>query len=812
MIKNYLKIALRNILKNKGYAFINISGLAIGMGVCLLIAVWVMDELSYDRHHPNSDRIYRIVSHSEIGGVTRNYSMSPPALAPAMASDLPEVEGFVRIFNAGNDRGSFKVAYQDRHFEDSGIYFADPGYFKLFNHEFIRGNPQKALTEPKQMVIVESVARKLFGDEDPLGKPIKINDQFDQVISAVIKDTPTNSHFRFKYMFSIATLEKRIRDYFDTHWIGFQPWSYILVKENVKTGFIQGKLNRLFEKHSGEELKRQGINRSYSLQKLTDIHLTSHLEYEIGENGNMVYVYLFSIIAIFVLLIACINFINLSTARSTKRAREVGVRKVFGAHQKQLIFQFLGESLLMSVLAMGLGIVIFNSVLPLFNDTTGKTILLQDLGSGGVVFGIFGMILFSGILAGSFPAFVLSSFKPVKVMKGNLSGGRGEPLLRKSLVVFQFSISIFLIIGTIFIYNQLQFMRHKNLGFDKSQLMVIRNQNPDLDKNRSALKAELLRHQDVESVSFSNNVPGRMASDPVYHPEGKPAGETHRLSAFFVDHDYLKTFKIDLLKGRDFSETFPADADEAAIINETLANNIGWGMDAVGKRITEIRDDVPVGDNDLRGKAERRIIGIIKDFHHQSLRYKVTPTVLLINKGFFGFITLKVSGTHIDRTILSLRETWKKFDSKRPMNFYFLDQHLDQLYCSEERTGTLFLYFACLAIFVGCLGLFGLASFTAEQKFKEIGIRKVLGCSVPGVVSLLTRSFAKWVILGNLIAWPAAYFVLKRWLQNFAYQTPLSPEVFVFASLLALIIALMTVIYQSLRAALSNPVDAIRNE
>ncbi|MFC1564746.1 ABC transporter permease [candidate division KSB1 bacterium] len=803
MYKNYLKIAFRNLKRNKIYSLINISGLSLGMTCCLLILLYVKDELSFDDYHQKADRIYRILATSEFAGAARTFAATPSALGPAFAGEIPEVESQVRMFRM-NFNGNTPVSYEDKTFEESGMYFTDSTFFSIFTFEFIAGDPEGVLNEPNSLVITESVAKKFFGDDDPLGKILVFFGRQNAQVMGVIKDVPRNSHFDFDYILSINSISNRVQAFND--WIFFYPYTYLLLKDDAEPDVVEAKITDVFGRHSGQELEKRGIKREYPLQKLKDIYLTSHYEGEFRTNGNIVYVYLFSAIAFFILIIACVNFINLSTARSANRGKEVGLRKVVGANRRQLINQFIGESVLMSLIAMIIGFLLMIFVLPLFNNLAGKEMDISHLSGLDVILSFLGFIIVSGIIAGSFPAFFLSAFKPVAVLKGALSSGARNIMMRKILVVFQFSISIMLIISTFVVYEQLEFIKNKYLGFDKEQLLIMIARDPTLARRAETVRNEILMNPDIVSVSFTGNLPGQYAGENSYLPEGKEQSDTHRATFFMVDYDFIETFKMEILYGRNFSRDFPADTLNGIIVNESLARNIGWQEDAVGKRMDQAPDRPDQPD------LEKRIIGVVKDFHHRSLKFPVVPTILVLNTRFYNNIAVRIKDKQANDVVEYLKSKWEFISPGSEFNYYFVDEQFDGQYEAEEKLGQLYITFALIAILIACLGLFGLASFVSEQRTKEIGIRKVMGARVNSIVIGLSKDFTKWVLIANVFAWPLAYYVMDRWMTNFAYRMDIEIWIFGVSGIISILVAGITVIYQTIKAATINPVDSLKYE
>ncbi|MGH7492123.1 MAG: ABC transporter permease [bacterium] len=795
MLKNYLKIALRNLLKHKGYSFINVAGLAIGMTCCVLILLFVQDELSYDRYHENASRIYRIVRiHNEDD--TRSSARIGAPWAPALQNDYPEVSSFVRFRSCGRPL----IGYLDKQFYEENGLFAESTLFEVFSFPLIKGDPKAALARPNTVVITETMAQKYFGDEDPIGKTLTLNSKSELQVTGVAKDPRRNSHFRFGFLISFATYN----DWDLKEWNMNNFHAYLLLAQDHFAPAVEGKFPDFFATHLGAQAPSAF---TVHLQPLTTIHLHSHLSGEFEANGDMAYVYIFSAIALFVLLIACVNFVNLATARSARRAQEVGLRKVVGAQRSQLVRQFLGESGLLSFLALFLTIGLVELFLPAFNSLSGKELRL-DYGNNPVLaLGLLGMALLVGIVAGAYPAFFLSSFRPAAVLKGMPKTGLSGSLLRKGLVVAQFAISVTLIIATGVVLRQLQYISGKKLGFNKEQVLVIRMQGETVRQKYESFRHELLQHPEVVGVAAASGKLGGGEWGTGFGYEGAQNNERLRASFLAVDHDYLETLQMKIVAGRDFSRNFATDASEAYIINETAARQFGWD-DPIGKYI-----DRPIRNSDGNWGSQRgRVVGVVQDFHFRSLHETINPMVMFIQPSFFGSIYVRIQSSALSATMASLEQTWLAFEPSLPFDYSFLDAGFDRMYRAEQRLGKVFGTFSFLAIFVACLGLFGLASFTTEQRTKEIGVRKVLGATVSGIVLMISKEFTKLVLVAIVVATPIAYYLMNRWLQDFAYRTEVGWWVIASAGGLALVIALLTVSTQAIKAALANPVEALRYE
>ena len=806
MLRNYLKIAFRNMKRHKGYSFINIAGLAIGMACCILILLYVADELSYDRFHKNKDRIYRVNAISSIGTTSRRYATVPPALAPGLADSIPEIEAFTRLMETPSLRGRI----DDNSIEITDCFFVDSAFFNIFTHEFIAGAPESVFENPDSIVITEETADRLFGDESPMGKIIDLGESRVVQIRGVIKNVPNNSHIHFNGLLPLSFIRDESGNPVDfSEAAYFCEWyAYLLIRESTHYGDVERKIMETVEEKWGDLYREKGTTRQYPLQNIKDLHLRSTSEYEQGNPGDINTVYLFSSIALFVLFIACFNFINLSTARSTNRAREVGMRKVIGSQKNQIVRQFLSESIIMSIVGLVIGIMLVQLALPSFNRLAGKEFDSSNLMSSTVLLGLLGIIIVTGIIAGSFPAFILSAFDPITVLKGKLSSTSNNITLRKILVVFQFSISIFMIVGILVIIRQLDYIKNINLGFDKEQMVVIpffgNRQNEEGAGRHEALRNKLLQNSSILSASFSIDRPGGDLGYDAFLPEGKSNDETLRAMRYWVDHNFIKTYGMEVVKGRDFSESFSTDADQALIINEKAAAALGWGEDVLGKRLVNVSRDNRPGI----------IVGVVKDFHSASMKMEISPVVMALDPRFFAFISARIRPDNVSNTLSflegSLREIYP--DREFDYSYYFIDDDFRSKYPEEEKIREIYIAFGFLAVFVACLGLFGLASYSVEQRTKEIGIRKVLGASGREIVLLLSKEFSKWVFAANIIAWPLAYYIMNRWLGNFAYRIGVKWDIFIFSGIITAIIALFTVSFHSIKAANSNPVNALKYE
>jgi putative ABC transport system permease protein len=803
MFKNYLKVGFRNLLKYKAFSAINILGLATGLTCCILILLYVQYELSYDRFHADADRIYRAA------WMTQNpQTRTPHPLAQAMVRDFPEVTSAVSLsptWGPGLTRPKISVRYEDKQFEEPGFYEADSTFFDVFSFSLLRGDAQTALRDRDHVVITETIARKYFANADPIGKTLiaDLGGDFPLTVSGVVEDIPANSHFHFDFLVSYATFKAvETGNYYE--WVDFGHYNYIKLAQGVDAKALEARLNRWAAGYLGwseqqlQDLANRGVH--FDLQPILEIHLRSQLKWELEPNGDINYIYIFSAAAVFILLIACINFMNLSTARSSTRAKEVGVRKAVGANRLFLVRQFLGESMLMTIFAVLLALALVEILIPSFNSFAHLNLKSNLLGNHTLVLSVVAITLLVGIIAGIYPAVFLSGFQPVKVLSGKVKQGTKGSRFRKVLVVLQFSISIALIAGTLIVSSQLDFLRNKNLGFEKDQILVVPLKERSLRTRYDAIKAELLSNQNVLMASAVSNVPGERFNQNDIRWE--PGDRNVSISEFRVDHDFFKTLDVEVQQGREFSREFETDAEEAFILNETAASQFNWDS-PLGKEVAWLDDNATF---------QGRVIGVVADFHFQSLHQAIAPMAFQVLPTEFNYLLIKVASDNIASTLEFLEMKWAEFDPAHTFEFAFLNDNFDRLYRAEEKMQTLFSSFTVLAVLIACLGLLGLASYSAEQRTKEIGIRKALGASVIGIIGMLSQEFVKLVVLANVIAWPLAYFAMDNWLQNFPYRIDLGPATFVAAGVLACLIALLTVTYQATKAAVANPVESLRYE
>ncbi len=798
MLKYYLKIAVRNLLRHKGYTLINVSGLAVGMACCLLILLFVQDELSYDRYHEHANRIYRLrVERFAGGGEAELTACAAATMAPAIIKDYAQVESAVRI-----SQRTYLVERGDQRFYEEKFFWADSTLFEIFFFKLVKGNPKTALAAPHSVVLTEELAKKYFGDEDPMGQLLIIDKQ-EVKVTGIVKHPPAQAHFTFDLLGSFSTLEVLTKiPSAQWSWWNLRYHTYLLLAPNARAADLQAQLRELPSRYVGDEEQQSRYRQFLCLQPLTDIHLHSHYRGEIEPNSDVAYVYVFSAVALFNLIIACINFMNLATARSAQRAKEVGMRKTAGAVKSQLVGQFLGESILLAIIAFMAALLLIEFFMPAFNQLAGKSLSPRYFEQISFFAGAFLFAVIVGVVAGIYPAFALSAFQPVEVLKGKASSGAKGAFLRKGLVVFQFALSVALIVGSMVAFHQMRFMQSKNLGFQKEQMVVLNMRNNEEVKLRyEFFKAELEQIPAVRSAVFSSSVPGRGNNMNVISRKEGMNEEGQTMSILAVDYDFVQTYGLELVSGRSFSKNFATDT-AAFVINEATVKALGWrtAEEAVGNKLTRQFSDT------------RQIIGVVKDFHFSSIQNAIEPLVLQIDPSWFNYVSLHIDAKDVQETLSQLRENYQTLAPGRPFEYFFLDDDFDRQYRLEERVSQILNVFTAITIFVACLGLFGLASFMAEQRTKEIGIRKVLGATVSNVTMLLSKDFVKLVLAANLIAWPVAYFAMNKWLQVFAYRIDLGWWIFVLAGSVALLIALLTVSTQAIKAALANPVKALRYE
>ncbi|MGD8535490.1 MAG: ABC transporter permease, partial [Candidatus Aminicenantes bacterium] len=800
MLNNYFKTAIRNLKRYKIYSFVNITGLSVGLACCILIALYIHFELSYDDFHEKADNIYRIIEIETESGKKQYSATIPAPLAPTLSDEFPEIMRVVRIFHPSWIE-KWKISHEDKTFFEEDVFFADSEILDVFTFPLVQGHQKDALIEPYSAIITKEMAQKYFGHSNALGKVLSIHG-VQTKITGVIQDVPPNSHFRFKFLISLDTLESPgfrnvVHDMLN-NWRSHNFYSYLLLREEISSVKLEKKFVPFLERHFNTKITDFDLY----LQPLKKVHLYSNnFSYDITtSNSDIAYVYIFSAIALFILIIACINYMNLTTARAANKAKEVGTRKIVGASRIQLILQFLGESIILLFIALVIALLLASLMLPVLNSLAGSDFAIDSENLLSILGFLIAASLILGFAAGIYPALFLSTFQPLHSLRGKLYTRVSRVHFRKTFVVVQFAISISLIIGTLSSRNQLKYCMNRNLGFDKENVISIPVRDVKTILEFDSVKENLLRHPEIMSVGRSSSLPGKTLGRRGFLPEGNEWAPRYSI---FVDYDFIPTMGIELKEGRNFSREFSTDGEDAYIINEAAAEKFGWDS-AVGKRL------IWKGDRNSKGQ----VIGLVKNFHFKSLHQKVEPVILhmLPERSGFSYMTIKIRTQNIFYLTGDIKNIWERFFPGIPFEFFFLDEHLNRLYAAEIRLSRVSGIFTFLSIFIASLGVFGLASYITEQRTKEIGIRKVLGATSMSIVILLSKEFTKLVILSNIIAWPMAYYVTHRWLQNFAYRIDLSIGIFLLASFLTVTITLLSVAYQSVKASVINPACALRYE
>lgn len=814
MLGNYIKISVRYLHKHTAYSLINIVGLALGMAVYILILMFVRYEWSFDKYHEHNDRIYRMERRflASDGSVRGGFATLAPSFKPFLEQDFSEMEHIARIFDPGNTL----VRYGDNKFVEDRFFFAEQDIFELFTIPLIQGESRTALSEPNSVIISETMAKKYFAAEDPIGKQLKVRQSELYQVTGVMKDTPSNSHFHYDFLASYITLKgiygEGERDYFwgTRNFSDNVTHTYVRLSKNANLAGIESRIPPFIDRYLGTRRDRNGNTIAASkgttivFRKVTDIHLHSNTNSELEPNSDVRYVVLFSLIALFVLIIACVNFMNLSTARAAKRAKEVGLRKVVGADRRNLTAQFLGESLMAALIGLFLALILVGLSTSYFSAFSGRDLnlgLLFDLSGICVLLSVF---LLTGLVAGFYPALYLSAFRPATILRGELTRGTQGVIMRKALVVFQFAISIGLIVCVGIVFRQMRFLRNVDLGYERENIVMI-SADSVVIQNWQKFKQRLTSSQYIRNATLSKRAPtGRLLDAPGFTTEvyGKRRQSDIFMPHNRVEHDFFKTYGMKIIAGRDFSIEHSTDTTEAFILNETAVKRLGWKKpeDAVGQSIS------------VSGGRKGTIIGVVADFNYESLHSEIVPIITYIVFPQANTLSFRVAAGKIREALTHAEGVWSQLHPESAFQYDFLNDRIDELYRNEMRMMQMFGYFSLFAIFIASLGLFGLASFTAEQRTKEIGIRKVLGASVPNITLLLSKEFTKWVLVANIIAWPSAYFLMNRWLNNFAYRIDIGWLEFVFAGVLTFLIALSTVSYQSLKAGLANPIGSLRFE
>ncbi len=798
MFKNYIKIAFRNLQKNKVFSLINIAGLTIGLTAFWLIALYVADELSFDRYHQNADRIYRVVEHGSWDGGKFDLTGTSAPFAGALKNDYPEIREAVRF----DIEGGGMINYQNKHLQTDDILFTDPSVFTVFTYHFLYGDSKSALTKPQSIVITKTLAQKLFGNPAlALNQTIYFDNNYPNLITGVIDDVPANSHFTFSALRSFP-------ENFTEDWGNIHLYTYILLAKGANIAKLESKLPAFYDKYL--KVKLWKMNYRMELQPLTSIHLHSNLTAEMSANGSMTLIYTFTVIAILTLLIASINYMNLSTARASIRIKEIGVRKVTGSSKIQLMVMFLSESVLITLIAAVAAVLLIGFSLPLFKQLSGKNLNIWEFGFWKTMLLLSVFSLFTGLLSGIYPALFLSGFKTIPALKGQAGSQKGNLIFRKVMVSFQFVITICMIVASIIIYQQLHYVLKKDLGFNKGQVLTFHISNKDVRNQIATLKQQLLQNPLIQSVAAAGNPIGNNnigQTDYNIELNGKIDPRARLAQSFMIDEDFIPTLQVKLAEGRNFSPEMKTDKDGAIIVNETLVKEVGL-KNPIGKKMTGF-------GSDRNGKPlVFEIIGVAKDFHIYSLQHKIEPLILQLPPvpKEKDNLYVRIQKSNVKEALQYIENVYRKFDAEHPVDYHFLDQNFAQQYKAEQKQGTILLIFTILAISIACLGLFGLVTFMAEQRTKEIGIRKVLGASIVNIVTLLSFDFVKLVLLAIVIASPIAFFTMQKWLQDFAYRIQIQWWMFALAGTLAIVIALLTISFQSVKAALANPVKSLRSE
>jgi putative ABC transport system permease protein len=806
MIKNFFLTAFRNAFKNWTYSVINILGLSTGLAAIIYITLFVQFELGYDKIHDKADQIYRVGVYGMMMNNELNQAVTAAPMAEAMMNDYPEVLNACRV----RESGDWLIVFEDRKINEKNFLFADSSFFDIFSFKLLKGDAKTALTEPRSVVMTETGAKRYFGNVDPIGKLLKVeSDTILYKVTGLMEDPPENSHFHFDLMGSMSTLN----DSKNTFWVSHNFYTYILLEEGTNQVAFEEKMQLMVDKYVGpqieqflgikmEEFANSGNSFSYFIQPLLDIHLRSDLQAEIETNGNIQYIYIFISIAIFILVIASINFTNLSTARASKRSKEVGIRKVLGAMKEQLVLQFLMESFIITLFSLGIAIVLLELFMPGLNNLTQIPLELNYFGNWFFVPSLFLLVLAVSLMAGSYPAFFLASFRPVAVLKGKLKLGVRGGILRSALVITQFVVSVFILLSTYTVSDQLKYMLNKDLGFEKENVLMIRRSDA-LKTKMEAFKSELQKISSVINVTNSNTYPGNNFSNNAFWLEGESNSNTYLLNQARVSFDYGKTLNFELKQGRFFSRDFTTDSN-AIVINEAAVKSLGL-EDPIGKNILQ-----PGRNNEF---LQKPIIGVMKDFNYKSLHTKIEPAAFTLMRGNEeGVVCVKLKPENINSSIQQIQNVWDDFVYDYPFEYFFFDDHIKNMYTAEQRTNSIFILFTILSILISFLGLLGLISFITEQRKKEIGVRKTFGSSTGNIVVIISKGILKLIVIASVLSWPIAYWVMNNWLQDFSYRVEINFVMFVVIPILTIILSLLTIIYQTVKAARKNPAETLRYE
>jgi putative ABC transport system permease protein len=802
MFEHYLKTSFRNFWRYRGYTLINLFGLAVGLATCIIIFTYVLYELNYEKFNKDYNDVYRLALKGRFAEDFFDVAASMPPLPVAVKRDFPEVRSYTRIEKY--EENTF-LAIDDKKFYVDGFYFVDTSFLDVFTFDLLRGDPATALAEPNSLVLTETIARKYFGEGDPMGKMLRLNDQVSMKVTGVLKDIPANTHLKFTMLASLSTLMKEHgQGRYNENWGSIFLHSYIRLHHGADAAAFGEKIKLVIRDAFGEEAEEYNIELVPYLQPLASIHLHSNLMAELEPNSDISYIYIFSAVAVFILVIACINFMNLSTARASRRSREVGMRKVAGATRSQLIWQFLSESLLLSIICMILAFVMVEAFIPVFSNLTGLE-LEPYFHRPFTILLVFILTIFVGFFAGTYPAFYLSSFQPIRAIKGELNRGMKKSILRNLLVVLQFSISITLLVSTWLIYKQMNYISDKKMGFDQENLVIIPLKADRLREQGKTLKEEFAQLPAVKMISLTSSTPGNGIDGNGYNPEGIDSKSPWIIYTLRADYDFIDVLGMNIREGRKLSKEYGTDT-MAAVINEALVKKLGW-EEPLGKKIYHFGDDDSV-------RTFLTVVGVVEDFHFQSLHDVIEPSLIILDREQPDYLAIRLYPGNTGKSIEQLRQKWEEVEHAFPFDFYFMKEEYQELYKSEQKMAGLFITFTILAMLIACLGLFGLALFSIGQRTKEIGIRKILGASVSGLLYLLSLEFSKWIMLSAVIAWPVAYYLVDNWLQSFAYRIEVLDYAWIFlaSALIALAIALFTIVYHAYQAATHDPVDAVKWE
>ncbi len=803
MLQNYFKITYRNFIRQKVYAFLNISGLVIGLSCFLLIFLYIQDELSYDRQHPKAERIYRLVEHFESEGVGEHSASQPFPTGPTLKNDFPQqIEHSIRLFNFQSPNMALANKAADKAFNESEIFFADSNFLEVFDFELIEGDKKTALDQPNSILITEEMAKKYFEEEEPMGKILELQGEQPLQITGILKNVPTNVHFQFDFLISFSSLKHWYGGGYPNNWYWNPCWTYVLLDEGVDPKTFSLQLPAFVDKYFPDFIKEDV---ELELQPLLDIHLLSHLDYEIEANSNEKNIYIFSAVAIFILIIAAFNFINLSTARATKRAKEVGVRKTLGSTKFQLIYQFVFESILMAFFSFLIALIIVVSVLPAFNGLVEKSITTNHLLRPDFIGGAIILSLIVGLLSGFYPAFILSSFKIVSVLKSGKLKTKGINF-RRMLVTTQFAISIFLIVGTFVALDQFQLLKNKDVGFEKEEVVMLPVIRSPMGEHYEEFKQLALQSSYIYSMTGVEEIIGAKHQVGNYRFEGMDRSKP--FPRFFVLHDFANTMDIEMVAGRDYAKEYVTDDTMALVINESMVRSMGWNSaeEAINKRYY------------FKEKLQGKIVGVVKDYHFVSKHHPIGPIVLDLNTNprafnlFLKYVAVRIDHQHLKRAMEDMEEAWNTVLPSRPFDAFFLEDRLNESYKAEQKLSKITLIFSILAIIVACLGLFGLATYNIERRTKEIGLRKVLGINISQIFMLLSKDFMYLILIAFAISIPASYLIMENWLSDFAYRISLQAWPFVLAGCITFAVAMLTIIYHAYRAYLINPVIALKDE